>query len=1269
MKWIEARHLATWAERIDARIRLSEIVSKLVRASAASISAIRFPTGDSAQIPGYDGRLTAIAAELYRAFLPDGDSVWEWGAGEDFYGKANDDYSKRTKFPGDGVDPQQTTFVFVTPRVWNRADPKLDEWVAQKKAEKRWKDVKALDAVQLELWLEHCPAVAATIAREIIGILPYTGALSTDEVWQEYSTQFQPTLREEVILAGRDEQAKTLIRALMGTGQVHRWQGDSLSEVLGFMVASIRKADSDTRAFLESRSLLLESKDAARQLADLPNLDFAVKSEAIEMAGRLAEKHPVFVPLGRESLVDAATTRLARPSTLEMAGALRTMGFGEEEAQRKARECDRSTTILLRRIPSAVARVPNWHNNRALIAAMLAGAWDAASQGDCAILAALAGEAEYSKYEATLREFLRSEDAPLEREGTVWAIRAPVDVFAYLAPLLGAEHLNSLRDIAKQVFGEIDPALALKPEDRPFAQLRGADRKHSSWLRDGLATSLIMIAVLGDQSGAQFPGGTAQRLINEIIRSIPGLRDDPRVISSLSHQLPLLMEAAPDPLLGALEQLLKGDGIEMRQLFQDSENLSVMFTHSPHTGLLWALELLAWDPAYLARVALVLAKLASVDPGGSLKNRPLESLRHIFLAWRPATNASLSERVAVLDQLVRQDPSIGWKVLVALLPKRPDFASDGLKPKFREAGASERKALTDAIVVETYHEIIQRCVSLAGLRAEKWATILEVLHDFPKKEQTAVIGQLEIVARQMPTDEQELLWQSLSSVIRHHRAHPAAGWTLEPAEIERFEAVLTLVTPNDPIKESLWLFKRNYPEIAYTSAEKFEDEVEQLRRDAVAKVRDARGLAGVIELASLAESPGHVGFALGYVVSGTDEALEAISPAVASKAALYNFITMLSMALLARFDFRWKDAIAAGLKSGKLSSGQIVELVLAWPHNRATWTYVESFGTDAAAEYWKSRLPWGLKTDKKEELEYAVARYLNADRAEYVVEGMYPQLKEVSSTLILQILDEFQNRLADSPNILRRQALDFDLKEIFGILQVRTDVPLAEIAAREYSYLPLLRGGYGGLADSRSLILDKFMAEDAEFYVRVLCDVFKAASEKDKDAPVSEERRARARFGWTLLNGVSRVPGFSVEPPQKAPLQEWVSNVRKLATEKDRQTIAEQTVGKLLAHAPEDPVDHLWPHTIIRECLEDWQAKEIERGISIERFNMRGGGARDFKAGGKPEHDLAAEMRSISSRLERWPRTKAILIELANMWEDVAKEQDLRMRQQELRDA
>jgi hypothetical protein len=1243
-------------------------VSKLVRASAASISAFRFPTGDSAQIPGYDGRLTAIPAEDYRAFLPEGDSVWEWGTGADYYAKAERDYSTRTGSPGDAVDPTQTTFVFVTPQVWVRTDPSLAGWANEKTAEKRWKDVRALDAVQLEHWLELCPAVAATVAREIVGSLPLTGALSTEEFWREYSTQFQPTLREEVVLAGREEQARSLIRELMGGGQVHRWQGDSLAEVLAFTIACIRRAEGDTRTFLESRTLLLESKDAARQLADSSHLIFAVKGEAVEMAGRLAEKHPVIVPLGRESLIDAATSRLARPSTFEMAGALKTMGINENQAQRMARECDRSTTILARRIPSAVAKLPSWYNNRVLIPALLAGAWDSASAGDRAMVARLAGEVEYSRYESSLREFLRSEDAPLEREGTVWAIRAPVDVFVHLAPLLGTEHLNALHEVVKEVFGEINPALGLSPGDRPFAQLRGAVRSHSAWLRDGLATSLLIIAALGDTSGVQFAGGTAQRLINDIIRSIPGLRDDSRVVASLSNELALLMEAAPDPLLEALEHLLRGDGLEMRQLFQDAHEQSMIFAHSPHTGLLWALELIAWDPAYLARAASVLVKLERIDPGGSLNNRPIESLRHILLAWRPATNAPLRRRIAVLDQILRQEPSVAWKLIVLLLPKRPDFAGDAIRPRFREAGASDRETLTDTLILEAYHEMIERAVLLADASPKRWAEILDQLHSFPKTEQTAVINSLELVAPKMTADDQTSLWQVLNKVVRHHRAHPGADWSLRSPELERLEAVLKTVAPNDPINESLWLFQKHSPEIPFTSAEKFEEEVEQLRRNAVRNVWDARGVSGAIALASLAEVPGYVGFSLGHIVAGPAEAFEVTSLAFASRDTLQNFVTLFSMALLERFGSQWKDAIAAEQYAGRLTLGQIVALVLAWPHRRATWAYVESFGTDVANEFWASRVPWGLQGDQGE-VEYAVEHYLAVNRSEFVVEALYPKMRDVSSALILRTLDQFQDRIAASPNILRWQALDFDLQQIFGVLQNRTDVPMADIARREYSYLPLLREPYGAREGFRSLILDRFMAEDAEFYVKILCDVFRPASEQKKDTTVTKEQQTRARFGWTLLNGFAQIPGFSVEPPEKEALQAWVSDVRASAAEKDRMIIAEQTIGKLLAHAPEDPGDHLWPHVVIRECLEAWQAEQIERGVVIERFNMRGGEARDPKAGGRPEHDLAAEIRQACSRLETWPRTRAMLLNLARMWEEVAESGDLRARQQELRDA
>ena len=881
----------------------------------------------------------------------------------------------------------------------------------------------------------------------------------------------------------------------------------------------------------------------------------------------------------------------------------------------------------------------------------------------------------FDRAQALPKQGQTAKPSPLQFLGTPGRSHRFLQEFEYrtlliqesIAPLLGNEHLNTLHEVAKKVFGEVDPALDLVPEDRPFAPVRGVARTYSSWLRDGLATTLLIIAVLGDKSGVQFGGGTAQQLVNDIIRSIPRLREDPRVIASLSNELPLLMEAAPDPLLGALEHLLRGDGMQMREVFQDSPDRSTIFTHSPHTGLLWALEMIAWDHAYLARSVSVLVKLAEVDPGGSLNNRPIESLRHIFLAWRPATNASLRQRVAVLDQILPGNPSVGWKLIVLLLPKRPDFGSDGMKPRFREAGASDRQTLTDKLVLEGYHEVIQRAILLAGTTPERWTAILDGLYAYPMNEIDAVISQLETTVQQMAADEKAALWQVLNSVVRHHRAHPGANWTLPSPEIERLEVVLKAVAPNDPIRESLWLFERRSPEIPFTSAEKFDEEAERMRRDAVRKVSDELGKAGVIKLASLAELPGFVGFSFGHIVRGTNEALEIASLAFATNDSLNDFVTLLSMALLGRFGPQWQDAISGAYRAGRLTAKQIVTFLLAWPHHRPTWVYAESLGADIEREFWRSKAPWGLQGDKGD-VEYAVEHYLQADRSEFVVEGLYPKMRDISSGSILRTLDQFYDRIIASPNILRKQSFDFDLQQIFAVLQERMDIPLAEIGGKEYRYLPLLRETYAVRDTAPSLILDRLMAEDAEFYVKVLCDVFGPAGEKHKDSPVSDEQRGRARFGWTLLNGFTQIPGFSVEPPQKAPLVAWVSAVRQHAAEKDRLIIAEQSVGKLLAHAPEDPQDNLWPHVVIRECLEDWRAEEIERGMAIERFNMRGGGARDPKAGGRPEHELAAEINAASRRLDAWPRIQAVLLNLSRMWEEIAEAGDLQMRQRELRD-
>ena len=155
-----------------------------------------------------------------------------------------------------------------------------------------------IDGVGLEDWLKHAPAAAASVARRIVGSLPIANEYSPEEFWNEYAPQFQHGLTEEVVLAGRRKQSEDIANFLLGGGQIARWQGDSLSEVVAFVVVAVRKAEAEVRKFLEARVLIVETKDAARRLAGMRNLVFIVRGEAVEMAGMLAATGPVIVPGG-----------------------------------------------------------------------------------------------------------------------------------------------------------------------------------------------------------------------------------------------------------------------------------------------------------------------------------------------------------------------------------------------------------------------------------------------------------------------------------------------------------------------------------------------------------------------------------------------------------------------------------------------------------------------------------------------------------------------------------------------------------------------------------------------------------------------------------------------------------------------------------------------------------------------------------------------------------------------------------------------------------
>jgi hypothetical protein len=79
--------------------------------------------------------------------------------------------------------------------------------------------------------------------------------------------------------------------------------------------------------------------------------------------------------------------------------------------------------------------------------------------------------------------------------------------------------------------------------------------------------------------------------------------------ASLSGHLPDFAEAAPDEFLQVVEADLRQSAPELFRLFEQEGG--GIFGSSPHTGLLWSLEVLAWEPKFLGTVASTLLVMTS----------------------------------------------------------------------------------------------------------------------------------------------------------------------------------------------------------------------------------------------------------------------------------------------------------------------------------------------------------------------------------------------------------------------------------------------------------------------------------------------------------------------------------------------------------------------------------------------------------------------------------------------------------------------------------
>lgn len=1241
---VDATELDSWADRRASQDELPQILRWLVSGSVPELGHLHFRAGEGIGTAGWDGLVNTVHGN---AWVPGDQSAWETGTDEDVTRKANDDYESRTQNPL-GLNQAETTFVFVTPRRW----PRRDSWATARRAEGVWKDVRAFDADSLEEWLDATPAVHARVTK-LMGRDP-DGAADLASAWGRFAGRTSPQLPPDLLTAGRDEEAAQAVAWLRGAPSVLSVVAESGDEAFGFIAACLKQLPEGDLAVIEARTMVIRTAEAwdevlartTNPLLLIPVFENPSTAEATD-AG-----HHVALPLDLNAVPTGKSTTLPRLRREPAVAALVRHGLEKNQAEELAALARRSLLVLQRHlaVDATVAR-PAWAQPdrvNDVIPAMLAGVWRDDFVPDRDVLASLA-KRPYDDLIEVLARWQTLPDSPVRKLGNLWFITSKEDAWDLTLRFLSPGHLERFRGEVLKVLAAVDPALDVDPGRRWSAAMLGKVRPWSQRLRVGMAET---IALMATRSGTAALGGmTGQEFADQLLLDVFGRANadaSGRLWSSLADVLPLLAEASPGRFLDAIDSGISNGSIS--KIFDPAVE-EQPFGSPMHTGLLWALEAVAWNPDHLGGSAVALAKLAEHDPGGRWANRPASSLREIFLPWLPHTRASLDDRVAVLDRLRRATPAIAWKLMVSLLPSFHQTSMSTYKPRWRDGEPENRPNITLGELERHVDAMTQRLVDDAHKDGSRWADLVVPSAVLPPGAYDTVVSELEgMDPRSMVTEDREAIVNSLRDVVFQHRRFPDAVWAMPTVRIDRLDALLYRFEETDLVHRSVWLFSHraslSQPRSGDLKAE--QEAIKRTRVGAVQGVLRTAGLEGIWQLGSMCELPMLLGVTLAHSDAPVEEAM--IEQLGASDTARHQ---VAEGYVIGRFEVdRWSWAERYLSRVSDWPHAQAVRFLHCLPAEQNTFGWVERLGDDVSKGYWENLNPLLVQGQDR---NWAIEKLLKYGRPsatlglidELITKQEGEQGEAVDPDLLLQVLSETARGGLHGDATM----VAYYVANLLNHLGSLPGVDRARLAQLEWQYLPLLEH-----MSRPPLILFEELRRNPEFFVEVVCWVYKAETDQG-DAEITDDAMARAHLGYQLLNSWNTAPGVGTDG-EGPTLEDWVVHTRELLIERGRIRIGDNCIGRVLRYVPVD-ADGAWPTLAVRELIESICSQDLEHGVELEVYNSRGATFRSLSDGGKQERVLAKQYQEYARRVGgKWPRTRRMLERISENWDRDARRED-----------
>ena len=1245
--------LDSWV-RGNARVAqglIVELIARLVSAASPSPNDRRFPLGDSINQTGEDGYLDANLE--YKPFVPRGKSYWEIGTGENIQPKATKDYRELTN----AISPAErkdATFIFVTPlsgrRGWEAKPQK--EWIRRRKKQNDWQDVKVIDGTRLSDWLGHFPAVegwlASKIGQHLVDLQP------VELRWAELKTiGSPPPLPSAIFLTKREAAVEKLGKIFSKESISLKLLTHYMDQVANFVAAYVSSIDTEKVPETVGRSLIVPNANSWREAADLmtPHIliaDFDIEDTS-EEGTRLLEiarqkGHAVVFRGIVGGVPDPNSVALPNPTIQHLEQALKEGGYTDIRARLFANKSDGNLNILLRLLQN-LSPTHDWASgsigSESAIAQFI-GSWNEEKDEDRAIVEEMSGKA-YGEWISKIRIAANLPGTPLTHREKVWKFTGRYEAWIALGAYIYDNHLKTFKEVAVKVLSESDPKFELPPDQHYMASVYGKELRHSKQIRKGIATSLALLGSYPEalsRCSKYFP----ERISYDVVYGILGQAEG-TLWASLSDLLPQLAEASPEAFLKSVEQALLTTPSPFNDVFAQEGDAIGGWNYI--TGLLWALESLAWNAEYLIRVISILGDLAVVDPGGTWANRPKNSMWTILLPWMPQTCATVEQRQAAVRTLLTEQPPAGWQLLIDLIDASFKVTSGSFKPTWRswipedwEDKVTRPEYIKQVIAYE------QVAIDEAPGSTDRIIDIFNLLDKFSPEAIKRVLSILKSQAVMELSDEKRLgIWTKLMAIVSKHRKYADANWAMETKLVDEIAMIAETLSPTSLALLHLRLFTHSDLGLFEERDNIKQQEVDLSRKriKAVEEIFTESGLEGLLNFARSVESSWKLGRALGASSINVEEF---ILPSLldSEDKALQNFAGSFLEVRVHERGWEWFDS----LNITGWSPAQIGQILAFLPFTDETWLRVENLLKEQEGEYWTRAYVNPYRHEGS--FEHAIDLLIKYGRPCEAVDCLHAMLSDKKVINAEQAIAALNGVLRTSVEGRPHSMDGYHIQRIIKVLQEDTGVSIEEMIKIEWGFLHLLEHE----DDVFPKTIETDLATNPNSFCEVVRIMYKSKKEKKQEEP-TKERKLLAEHGWHLLNGWRIPPGTQQDGTFDGnSFDEWLKTVKESCKESGHLEAALIHIGQVLIRAPSDP-SGLWIHASIAKDLNAKDAEDMRDGYRTALYNSRG--AHWVDPEGKPEMKLAADCKDKADALEAagYHRLATTLKQLGNSYEREAE--------------